>query len=161
MENCPCGSGRDFKSCCEPLIMGKMDAPTAEALMRSRYTAYVKGSVDYIEATHKREAQDSVSREETAKWSRESTWHGLKIVSTEKGGIADDWGKVEFIASYSQGGRKEDHHEISEFKKTGGRWYYDTGKFVATTIVRDQPKVGRNEACPCGSGKKYKHCHGA
>ena len=27
-------------------------------------------------------------------------------------------------------------------------------------IVRDQPKVGRNEPCPCGSGKKYKHCHG-
>lgn len=29
------------------------------------------------------------------------------------------------------------------------------------TVVRDQPKVGRNDPCHCGSGKKYKHCHGA
>ncbi|PZP64077.1 MAG: preprotein translocase subunit SecA [Pseudoxanthomonas spadix] len=28
------------------------------------------------------------------------------------------------------------------------------------TVFRDEPKVGRNDPCPCGSGKKYKHCHG-
>jgi preprotein translocase subunit SecA len=32
---------------------------------------------------------------------------------------------------------------------------------VPQTFVRDQPKVGRNDPCPCGSGKKYKKCHGA
>ena len=31
---------------------------------------------------------------------------------------------------------------------------------VAATPVRTEPKIGRNEPCPCGSGKKYKHCHG-
>jgi preprotein translocase subunit SecA len=32
---------------------------------------------------------------------------------------------------------------------------------IATPFVREMPKVGRNELCPCGSGKKFKHCHGA
>jgi preprotein translocase subunit SecA len=31
---------------------------------------------------------------------------------------------------------------------------------AAGTFVRNERKVGRNEPCPCGSGKKYKHCHG-
>jgi len=31
---------------------------------------------------------------------------------------------------------------------------------AAAPFKRDTPKVGRNEPCPCGSGKKYKHCHG-
>ncbi|HUG26339.1 YecA family protein [Piscinibacter sp.] len=34
-------------------------------------------------------------------------------------------------------------------------------RYKVDTVQRDTPKVGRNEPCPCGSGKKYKHCHGA
>jgi preprotein translocase subunit SecA len=33
-------------------------------------------------------------------------------------------------------------------------------KLPTVTIKRDAPKVGRNDPCPCGSGKKFKHCHG-
>ncbi len=37
-----------------------------------------------------------------------------------------------------------------------------SGAAVATApVVRSGPKIGRNDPCPCGSGKKYKHCHGA
>ena len=69
-------------------------------------------------------------------------------------------GKVDFIATYSSHDLKEEYHEVGEFKKSGGQWFYDKGTVVPTQIVRDQPKVGRNDPCPCGSGKKYKVCHG-
>lgn len=160
MEKCPCGSGLAYSACCEPFIKGTKDAPTAEALMRARYTSYAKGEIDYIESTHQRDERDEVSVEETRKWSQESTWLGLKIVRTEKGGVNDDWGKVDFVASYSSHGLKEEYHEIGEFKKTGGQWFYDKGVVVPTQIVRETTKVGRNDPCPCGSGKKYKVCHG-
>ena len=160
MEKCPCGSGLVYTACCEPLIRGKQDAPTAEALMRARYTAYAKGEIEFIESSHERDQQDQVSIEETRKWSQESTWHGLKILSKEKGGVTDETGKVEFVASYSQSGLRDSYHEIGEFKKVNGRWFYDKGTIVPTTIVRDGPKLGRNDPCFCGSGKKYKLCHG-
>jgi len=149
LEKCPCGSGLAYTACCEPFIKGTKDAPTAETLMRARYTSYVE-----------RDERDEVSIEETRKWSQESTWLGLKIVSTKKGGAADDTGIVDFIASYSSKGLKEEYHEVAEFKKNNGQWFYDKGTVVPTRIVRDTPKVGRNDPCPCGSGKKYKVCHG-
>ncbi len=160
MEKCPCGSGLTYESCCQPILQGKVEAPTAEALMRARYTAYAKGEIEFIESTHERDQRDEVSIEETRKWSRESSWLGLKILSKEKGGVSDDWGKVEFVATYSQRGLKDSYHEIAEFKKVNGRWFYDKGVVVPTTITREAPKLGRNEPCYCGSGKKYKHCHG-
>src|SRR5262249_17045597 len=89
MTTCPCTSGKEFDACCGPILAGN-PAPTAEALMRSRYTAYVKGAVDHIlRSTTPRAAKD-VDRASTEKWSRESTWLGLDVVSTEKGGPLDD-----------------------------------------------------------------------
>ncbi len=160
MEKCPCGSGLNYSACCEPFIKGAKDAPTAEALMRARYSAYAKGEVDFIEQTHQRDERDSVSVEETRRWSQESTWLGLKILRVEKGGVNDDAGVVDFVATYSSHGLKEEYHEIGEFKKSAGKWYYDQGRVVPTQIVREGAKVGRNDPCPCGSGKKYKLCHG-
>lgn len=161
MEKCPCGSSLAYDNCCGPLHKGKAEAPTAEALMRSRYSAYVKQEIEYIEKTHKREDGDTLSIEETRKWAAESTWLGLEIVSTEKGGPQDSTGKVEFIARYIQHGLKEEFREIAEFKKENGSWLYEKGTVVPTTVVRAQPKIGRNDPCHCGSGKKFKHCHGA
>ncbi len=160
MEKCPCGSGLAYAVCCEPFIKGAKDAPTAEALMRARYSAYAKGEIAFIEQTHERDERDAVSIEETRRWSEESTWLGLKIVRTEKGGPSDDTGVVDFVATYSSHGLKEEYHEIGEFKKVAGTWYYDKGRVVPTQIIRDGAKVGRNDPCPCGSGKKYKLCHG-
>ena len=50
---CPCGSGKPLSACCGPYLEGKEDPPTPEALMRSRYTAYTQGNLDYIEKTMK------------------------------------------------------------------------------------------------------------
>jgi SEC-C motif-containing protein len=78
-----------------------------------------------------------------------------------KGGPDDTEGVVEFEAQYELNGLKDTHREKARFKKTNGQWLYDEGEVSPVTIVRAGPKIGRNEPCPCGSGKKYKHCCGA
>ena len=156
--NCPCGSGLAFASCCKPYISGAKKAPTAEALMRSRYTAYVEHAIDYIVDTCSKEEKDKIDVGQTRNWSEKSTWLGLKIISTEKGSPIDTEGIVEFEASYEVEGLREVHHEIAKFKKTEGCWLYTEGDVVPKTVMRTGPKVGRNEKCPCGSGKKYKLC---
>lgn len=160
MNSCPCGSGRAYADCCEPYIKGAKKAPTAEALMRSRYTAYAVQAIDHIVNTCISDGRRDIDVEQTRSWSKKSQWLGLKILSTSKGGPADTEGTVEFEASYVMDGLKDRHHETASFKKVDGEWFYDNGEIVPTTIVRQGPKVGRNDPCPCGSGKKHKHCCG-
>jgi SEC-C motif-containing protein len=157
-ETCPCGSGRAYAECCKPVIKGTGKASTAEALMRSRYTAYAKGEIEFI--LESCVADDGIDPEATRKWSRNADWKGLRIVRTEKGGASDTEGVVEFIASYVMDGLKDEHHETAKFLKKDGTWLYDSGEVKTETVVRASPKVGRNESCPCGSGKKYKQCCG-
>lgn len=158
---CPCGSGKLYSQCCEPIIKGSQKAPTAESLMRSRYSAYVKHEIDWIvESCVQRPEENEIDLEETRRWSEESTWQGLKILRTEKGGENDTEGIVEFSATYTRGGLKDVHLEQAHFSKKTGQWLYETGKLIPTTVVRDGEKVGRNDPCPCGSGKKYKKCCG-
>jgi SEC-C motif-containing protein len=158
---CPCGSGRDYAACCEPIISGKVEAPTAEALMRARYSAYVKHEINFIiDSCIKKNDKRDIDEKATRDWSEKSTWLGLHILHTEKGGENDTEGVVEFTADYEQDGLKDRHHETGRFKKIEGRWLYDDGSVAPATIVRALPKIGRNDPCPCGSGKKFKHCHG-
>jgi SEC-C motif-containing protein len=159
-EKCPCGSGRAYKDCCGPYISGKVAAPTAEALMRSRYAAYAKHEIDYLMDTILEDRSGKPDPESTRRWAEESEWLGLEIISTEAGGPADERGMVEFIARYRQEGRDQEHHEVSQFVRRNGRWFFKSGRVLTDTVVRSAPKVGRNEPCPCGSGKKYKHCCG-
>lgn len=161
MEKCPCGSGKAYGECCEPIIKGTSLAPTAEALMRSRYSAYVKHEIDWIAKSCVRESDEAeIDMEETRKWSEESTWNGLKILRTEKGGENDKTGVVEFTADYTRKGIRDVHHETANFEKKKGEWIYTYGTLVTTTVHREGRKIGRNEPCPCGSGKKYKQCCG-
>jgi SEC-C motif-containing protein len=160
MTLCPCGSGLGFASCCEPYITKKSSAPDALALMRSRYSAYATGAVDYIVDTCA-DGTEGVDREATRRWAEGSEWLGLRIVRSELGGEPDETGTVEFVATFVQGGLKDDHHEIAKFIKKEGLWLYTEGEIIPETITRAEPKVGRNDPCPCGSGRKYKKCHGA
>ncbi len=159
MEHCPCGSGRGYEECCGPYLAGTRAAPTAEALMRSRYTAYVTSKVDYIVSTCTE--TEGIDLESTRKWSEKSNWLGLKIHRTVRGLAEDTSGEVEFSATYVLDGLREEHREIAKFEKKDGRWLYSEGEVVPRTVVRESPKVGRNDPCPCGSGKKYKKCCGA
>ncbi|MBN2441559.1 MAG: YchJ family protein [Spirochaetales bacterium] len=160
MDTCPCGSNKSYIECCMLFIEGKADAPTAEALMRSRYTAYVKKKINYLEITHSADTRKSLSLESTKKWAEESKWLGLEILSTSKGGENDTTGVVEFIAEYEQEGINYSHHETGQFQKIDNKWYYKEGKIHGETHVRETPKIGRNDPCTCGSGKKYKKCCG-
>lgn len=163
-DACPCGSARMFADCCGPYIAGKALPPTAEALMRSRYAAYVVGSLDYLGETLAPEAQDDYDPEAVKRWAEDSVWTGLSIRSTEAGGPGDDEGMVEFVAGYRMDGKPHKHHETSRFVRRDGRWYYLDGTMgppVRLAAPRTEPKIGRNDPCHCGSGKKFKKCHGA
>jgi SEC-C motif-containing protein len=158
-ELCPCGSVSLYALCCGPLISGEQEAQTAEQLMRSRYSAYTKAEVDYIIATTHPDYREDYNPQSIRQWAETSEWQKLEIIRTEKGGESDNEGWVEFIAYYSEKKTDKQHHELSYFKKTDGSWYF----FSGTTPVKPQIttlKAGRNEPCPCGSGKKYKKCHG-
>ncbi|MDR2517894.1 MAG: YchJ family protein [Spirochaetaceae bacterium] len=160
MKPCPCGSALPYSECCEPYIQGSRKPPTAEALMRSRYTAYTEHAIEYIIDTCTRNGKNDIDARQTKQWSENSQWLGLKILSVEKGGGEDTEGTVEFEAVYEWDGLKDIHHEKALFKKLNDAWFYDAGEIIPKTIVRTAPKIGRNEPCPCGSGRKYKHCHG-
>lgn len=158
---CPCGSGKIYDDCCKPFIKGTDNPVTAEQLMRARYSAYVKQEIDFIIDTCEHgEGINEIDRKATESWSKDSTWNGLTIIRTEKGGAEDTEGIVEFEADYTRKGLRDVHHETGSFKKVDGRWLYSVGIIKTTTVVREGPKIGRNEPCPCGSGKKYKQCCG-
>ena len=162
MESCPCGSGQAYIECCHPIIQGGQVAQTAEALMRSRYCAYVKAEIDYIYDTTHASQRSKFNREESLAWSRKAEWQALEILRTEDGGPEDDSGIVEFVARYREKGKAVQHHEIAEFTREDGRWYFVDGHAPKPSqSIRQGPKVGRNDPCPCGSGKKYKKCCGA
>lgn len=158
---CICGIGESTETCCGPIIKGERPAPTAEALMRSRYTAYVLGEVDYIlDSLHPEHRQD-VDRDATETWSKSAKWKSLEVVSSEAGTAADDEGTVEFVARFELNGVAQEHRERAKFAKHHGRWYYVDGDVIGgKPVVREGPRIGRNDPCPCGSGKKYKKCCG-
>ncbi len=130
--------------------------------MRSRYTAHVLGRIDYILETRDPSTRGDGERAAIERWVRDSTWLGLTIVAREHGGAGDDDGVVEFEAAYRQrDGARLVHHERSRFSRRDGRWLYVDGEMVKPAPVQRAATVGRNDPCPCGSGKKYKKCCGA
>ncbi len=157
--DCPCGSEQPYSECCQPLIQGERAAETAEQMMRSRYTAYTKVAMDYILETTHPDQREGFDPESSKAWAEESTWHSLEVQSVDKGGSDDETGEVTFLAHYTQDGKTYKHHERASFKKEDGRWYFFDGEPVMPKpYIREQPKVGRNDPCHCGSGKKYKKC---
>ena len=127
--------------------------------MRSRYTAYVRGAIDYLIETHDASTRGEVDRAGITSWARQTEWHGLEILHTVRGGPGDHEGIVEFVARGRRSGAPFDHRERSEFRRRDGRWLYLAGKQVREP-TRVGTQVGRNDPCPCGSGMKYKRCHG-
>ncbi|MCM2351287.1 MAG: YchJ family protein [Bacteriovoracaceae bacterium] len=153
-----------FNECCEPFLLGKKKAPTAESLMRSRYSAYVVKNIDYIDQTQIAVENEVFNKEEALKWADSSEWMGLEIKKTQKGEANDNTGVVEFVAHYKDkaSGTELHHHETSLFQKKDGEWKFREGQIHgAQPVKRLEPKVGRNDPCSCGSGKKFKKCCGA
>jgi SEC-C motif-containing protein len=124
--------------------------------MRSRYTAYVLHEIDYLIDTCLEGAK--LNRESIEDWSMNSKWLGLEIDPDYS--FIGDTGTVTFRATYERKQLKYVHSEVACFKKRENRWYYDTGKIFNVPITRSEGRVGRNDPCPCRSGKKFKHCCG-
>lgn len=161
MDLCPCGSNIAYEKCCLPVIKGKRPAQTAEQLMRSRYSAYVKKEIGYILTSLHPESRADYDEKSTRAWAEAAEWHTFEILDTKNGGTGDDEGQVEFVTTFSEKGLKKEHRELSSFKKEGETWYFTEGKVQpARPVVRIAPKTGRNDPCPCSSGKKYKKCCG-
>lgn len=157
---CPCGTGRPYSECCGPYLSGEAAPATAELLMRSRYTAYARERVAYIEATSTAEVRRDFDRKGVTAWARAATFTHLDVLAVEAGGEGDDEGVVDFAATFEEAGRTRVLRERSRFVRADGAWRY-AGGTKGESVRRDAPKVGRNDPCPCGSGKKYKKCCGA
>ncbi|MGW0245022.1 YchJ family protein [Nocardia goodfellowii] len=121
-QMCPCRRGEPFGECCGPLLAGERPAPTAEALMRSRYTAFAVGDTGYL-----KRSWHSGNRPEELDLDPGQRWLFLEIVRTERGGPFDDTGLVEFIAHYRADGGRGQLHEVSRFVRENGAWVYLDG----------------------------------
>lgn len=153
---CPCGSQQPYAACCGPYHRGERSAPTAAALMRSRFCAFALGLSDYLLTTW-----DASTRPTSLDLSKDATtWEKLIIIATQQGDIDDATGTVEFQAYYSLEGKAFYLWENSRFVKQGDHWQYVDGQIKAHAPIA-RATQGRNEACACGSGKKFKRCCGA
>jgi len=162
MNTCPCGTGLAYEECCGPIINGTRNASNPEQVMRSRYTAYAKQEIRYLYSSLHPDHRKGYDEKATRKWAQGSQWHKLEIIGTKGGSEGDTEGTVEFVATFTEGGARRKHHELASFKKEVGNWYFVTGDPIAPgTVMREEPKVGRNDPCTCGSGRKFKKCCGA
>jgi SEC-C motif-containing protein len=120
---CYCGSQMNFNDCCRRYIDGTQKAPTALALMRSRYSAYATHNADYLVATTHITTRDQHKKSDILDWSRSNQWIKLEVLQA-----TDD--TVEFKAYYLDSHmQKQIHHEHSTFHMESGKWFYVDGEF--------------------------------
>lgn len=151
---CPCCANNEYDQCCMPFIENNLNPATALELMRSRFTAYALKKHEYIMKTwYEKTRPQSFHDPEEIQWDR------LEIINTRKGTAKDNKGEVHFIAYYQKYGKPSKMEECSKFIKQSSKWYYVDAK-TPTLDHNKIAKTGRNTPCPCGSGKKYKHCCG-
>jgi len=156
LDTCLCGSKFKYSSCCQPFHVNEKTPATALSLMRSRFTAYAMQNDSYL-----LETWDSGKRPKTINFSKENViWTKLELINSKKGCKKDKKGIVEFKAYYMQDNKAYVMNEISRFTKTTGKWLYLDGVVKSITKVGQQTSQGKNAACPCGSGKKFKRCCG-
>lgn len=134
-QRCPCGSEKPFAFCCEPYIEGQKLPATAELLMRSRYTAFALGAIDYLVDTTAPEKRNLIDRNIIAEQIQFTTWTGLTILNKEAGDKEDSRGIVEFEAAFET---EEDQcilHERSKFYAENGEWFYIDGEVDVRSVA--------------------------
>ena len=139
--------------------------------MRSRYSAHATSNPEYVIATYHSSRHAAEFREDIEQACHDVCWQSLEIVDTTpaSSAISDDnqEGWVEFIAHFTEEGQPGQLHERSRFVREDGQWRYIDGSMMPPVQpvtrqapVRNSSNVGRNDPCPCGSGKKFKKCCG-
>ena len=120
---CYCGSSNSYKECCEKFINSSQNASTAEALMRSRYSAYATQAVGYLIATTAVLQRKLLIKSDILEWSQSNKWNKLEIIEATEN-------TVEFKAYYTDSNNLSYiHHEKSTFIIEDGKWYYVDGEF--------------------------------
>jgi SEC-C motif-containing protein len=119
---CPCGTGLTFGECCQPFLTGAAAPPTAERLMRSRYTAYALGHESYLVATW-----HPSTRPQRLNLDPDIRWVSLEILARTAGGMLETEGTVEFRATYRSEGMRLQQHENSRFVRENRVWFYLDG----------------------------------
>lgn len=147
---CPCGSAVEYSLCCHQYVSGEQVAPDPSHLMRSRYCAFVMKDADYLIKTWHPDCNAAAFHDEISAGFTSTEWLGLTVFE-QSGAESDELGYVSFVARFRENGKAGVILERSRFLKENGRWYYIDGT---------RPQIGRNDACPCGSGKKFKKCCG-
>jgi SEC-C motif-containing protein len=120
-NKCPCQSGQAYAKCCGPYHKGKLQAPNAETLMRSRFSAYVLRNAQYLYRTWESNTRPTL---QSLREAGEQTYTSLKILSSSGGEECNDTATVEFIASYEHNNQQKQHHENSRFIRVKNRWVY-------------------------------------
>ncbi|ODP99015.1 hypothetical protein BGL48_09660 [Salinivibrio sp. SS3] len=153
---CPCCSNQAYQDCCAPIHQNPANAIHPEQLMRARYSAHPKGLIDFIVATYHSECGAESFREDIATMIQHQ-WQSLEVFDSEvlqQGEL----GFVTFKAHFIADGEPQCLHERSRFVKETidgqFQWRYIDGVFPGHI------KAGRNDPCPCGSGRKFKKCCG-
>lgn len=121
---CSCGSDNLYGVCCAVAHENIELVTTASQLMRSRYTAYVLGDIEYLMKSHHSSTCPIKEKEEILKWAKSVKWLKLEILNTTKGEVSDMEGSVEFKAYFEENGVAEVIHENSKFNRENNHWVY-------------------------------------
>ncbi|MDO6737511.1 YchJ family protein [Wenyingzhuangia sp. 2_MG-2023] len=122
---CACGSKHSYKTCCEPIHKNIYLAETPLSLMRSRYTAYVLGNIEYLMLSHHSSTRPIVEKKEIETWAKSVQWLKLEIVQTSE--TTSEVGFVTFKAYFLENGKEHVIHEESRFVKENNHWSYIDG----------------------------------
>ncbi len=153
-DPCPCGTGKTLAACCWPIIRQERKPATAEELMRSRFTAHVARDWAHLHRTYletSKEPYVAKGDEMAQNWTR-------LVIHAHEPGIRPDTAYVDFTAYYKEGDAEKSLQERAEFRRDEGSWIYVRPVRQGPAPIKSQAKVGRNDPCPCGSGKKHKQC---
>jgi SEC-C motif domain protein len=126
---CPCTSGKQYDDCCQPFLSGKARPESAEALMRSRYSAYAMGEIEYLLKTIPLIDRKHFDMRAAKEWSQQSEWTGLEILSTKESANGTK-ATIEFKAKFKVNDEEHVHAERAYFEKTQGRWFFLDGKLL-------------------------------
>lgn len=128
LQVCPCGSGKMYSCCCQPIIENRVEAVTAEELMRSRYSAFTFANVDYLMKSWHSKMRNLKEKKDIRDWARSVRWIKLEILEIKAGQANDVEGWVSFKAFYEENRQLKQIFEHSFFERECKRWVYSSGK---------------------------------
>ena len=153
-QPCSCGSGLDYAACCEPVITRKAPAASAEKLMRARFTAHVANAGEFLHTSYLPSSRQPYVPDD----SPSLDWTRL-VIHSHDADVRPGVSHVDFTAYFNaDNGAEGALHEKSEFELINGDWLFTRTLRQGPAPIKSAVKAGRNDPCPCGSGKKYKQC---